>query len=296
MKQSNSKQQSNLASLEVDFLRAALENPSLIKTNDKDWLTHIKPVVTAARPTIEINKNTRLSMEQLFSFLGTSKVLEGGYTTEQVRLVYRILATHNRSDYVVSQSKNTQHSSAVPIIMAAYRDKYQIKYSSWIHDHIGMSNAILGKTLSEVLEVKEYLDSLGKQAKRAQKTYDTEMGDSEYEDMLGIESPSHEPIDVFDFDFRVDLKNRATKNGSILDTGYATIKRVFKPDHPLGSEFLSKFYWHMLTQTWIFSPSIRHRDMITNLQDFDVLDPSLTPLTNLEDKSNPSKKSSLLDW
>jgi hypothetical protein len=269
-----------LEALEIDFLRKAVDHPKLIKNTDKDWLTHVKPILASVRPNIELNRNTRISMLELFDFLSTDRSLDGGYTTEHVRLIYKILAEHNRSDYVASQSKDTQYSSAVPTAMAAYRDKYGIKYSSWIHDAPWMAIALLGKSLSEINITRDYLESLNESVTR---TYDSEIGDSEYEDSLGISSSRHEPIDVFDFDYRVDLKLNATRDGTILDTGYATIKRVFTSEHPLGSQHVPKFYWHMLTQTWIFSPSVRHKDMITNMQDFDAVDPSLTPMTLLKD-------------
>ena len=259
--------------LELTFLKRALDTPEIVK-EDKAWLTHIRPVIALAKPpSVDLN--------QIAAFLRDNKSTELGkvgnvmITGDHIGTILKILAKSSRSELVKdSQTTVTQYSAAVPIGLLAYKEAYGTPYSRWadtLGSHELLTNALLGPALADIVSVRDYLLSINDHKPKIQN--DTEMGDQEFCDMKGIEVP----IDEYPFDPKSQLvwRDHATNYGSVKPTEYNKIRRFFGTNHRLGSTNLSKFYWCMLTQTWIFDPSIRHEYMITDIENWDTLVPPL---------------------
>jgi len=266
-----------MKSISLSFLKQAINDPSLIRSEDSSWLTHIKPVI-AMQPT-------DYNMQNLYNALQENNTL-GEFsgeiiTTRHLRYIYAILKTHNRSDILpkkMTQTLYPQYSSAVPIVLAAYREQFGVKYSQWNPNNEYMRTAILGKQLETLPEVYKYL--VGLKDRKVEFQNDTEIGDEEYCDSLGIETP--ESIDVFDIEVRRELREFTLDGGILQPTAYTALKR-YHPTHPLGSANLSKFYWCMLTQTWIFDPKVRHPDMVTQLTNIDKLAEPLAEFSSIKE-------------
>jgi len=257
--------ENKLKSLALSFLINAYDDPALIRTEDPHWLSHIRPVIAMHKPAT-------FSLSKLYDELLLDGEL-GEYngeiiTMEHLRTIYAILAKYSRSDLLpkkMTQTLYPQYSSAIPIVLTAYREQFGVKYSQWTPNNDYMKTAILGKQLETLPEVYKYLVSL--KNRKPEFENNTELGDEEYLDSMGIETP--ESIDVFDIEVRKELREFTLDGGNLPGTTYTALKR-YHPSHPLGSANLSKFYWCMLTQTWIFDPKVRHPNMITNLLDWDI--------------------------
>jgi len=254
-----------MKSISLSFLKQAVNDPEVIRQQDPSWLTHIKPVI--------VMQPTDFNMQNLYDSLQENNELgeHNGeiITTRHLRYIYAILKTHNRSDILpkkMTQTLYPQYSSAVPLVLTAYREQFGVKYSQWLANNEYMASAILGKQLQTLPEVYKYLVSL--KNRRPEFENNTELGDEEYLDSMGIETP--ESIDVFDIEVRRELREFTLDGGNLQSTAYTALKR-YHPSHSLGSANLSKFYWCMLTQTWIFDPKVRHPDMITHLTNIDKL-------------------------
>lgn len=271
--------------LNLSFLKEAVENPKVLKS-DKSWMSHIKPILASVK-----FKNV-VSSDSLFQYLKQDIELANGYTTEHVRLIYTILANHNRSDYLppsITQVSAPQYSAAVPIGLAAYREAHGIKYSTWKLNNPFMDAALLGKSLADILRVRSYLINLSENGPVIKN--DSEVGNQEALDSMGTSSSEkNEVIDPFDTANQAEWRKSALGNGTINSRMVTSIKRVFGSGHPLGNTLLPKFYWYMLTQTWIFEPKIRHPDMITNLLDWDTPAEPLDSFTELLETKKPTSK------
>jgi hypothetical protein len=271
-----------LKSLSLSFLQRANEDPALIRSEDPNWLSHIKSVIAMHKPaTFSLSKlyDELLQEGELGEHNGEI------ITMEHLRLIYTILAKYSRSDLLpkkMTQTLYPQYSAAVPIVLLAYKEQFGVEYKKWKLNHDFMNLAVMGSQLKDIVRVTEYLKSLVNPEKPDLPNSDSEVGDQEYADSMGYELPKvYGPIDVFDFETQREFRELATSGGNISSTAYTGLRR-FMGGHPLSNITLSKFYWCMLTQTWIFDPKIRHPDMITNLLDWD------TPAKPLEEYSSVS--------
>jgi len=264
-----------LKSLALSFLQRAYDDPALIKTEDPHWLSHIRPVLAMHKPAT-------YRLDKLYDELLVDNVL-GEYngeiiTNEHLQVIYAILAKYNRSELLpkkMTQTLYPEYSAAVPIPMLAYKEHYGVEYKNWKLNHEFMTLAFMGTQLSDIVGVTRFLESLNEQVDIP--SSNSEVGDQEYADSIGHTTIG--PIDVFNIETQRDFRNHATENGFFKTVSYTGLKR-YGPSHPLGSHSISKFYWCMLTQTWIFDPKIRHPNMITNLLDWD------TPAEPLEEFTN----------
>lgn len=264
-------------SVSLPFLVAARNDPKVLNQTSA-WLTHIRPVLALAKPK-ELSTSALLELLKIDQELGiVHKVV---ITNKHLQYIYAILALHSRSEYITSSITTPEYSAAVPIALQAYKEHWGIKYSRWNLDNDYMNAAVLGKGLRDLLKVRDYLIDINSQF--ASPANDSEVGDSEYEDSLGISSK--ESYNPFDPKQQKLWRAQTTANGEIKSTMYSRLKRVFPAAHPLGSTNVPKIYWCMLTQTWIFDPRVRHPDMITDLLDFDNLVDPLEEFTGVEQES-----------
>jgi len=269
-----------LKSLSLSFLQRANEDPALIRSEDPNWLSHIRPVIAMHTPAT-------YRLDKLYDELLLDNVLgeHNGeiITNEHLQLIYTILGKYSRSELLpkkMTQTLYPQYSAAVPIPLLAYKERFGVKYGSWVLNHEFMVDAVMGSQLKDVIKVTRYLKELLNPSKPDLPSSDSEIGDQEYADSMGYELPKvYDPIDVFDFETQREFRGLATSDGNISSTAYTGLRR-FMGGHPLSNITLSKFYWCMLTQTWIFDPKIRHPNMITNLLDWD------TPAKPLEEYSS----------
>ena len=263
-----------MKTLELNFLKEAMEKPNLIK-QDKAWLDHIKPYLAAIKPTFIKDGWNNYSAEDFFVSLGTRDkrevvTLADGRkaTIEQLQLIWKILGTTSRSDILassMSQIEFPQYSAAVPIGMLALKETYGIKYSQWDlhskHPKSDVFNAmLLGKSLANIPQVRQHLNSIHPNA-----MYEEE--DEQAED----HHPDDAGYDCFDPQQQLLWRKQILRDGMVKSTEYAKLAKLFPNIHPLGYHTVPKIYWCMLTQTWIFDPSIRIPSMITDIEDFDTL-------------------------
>ena len=253
--------------LELTFLKRALDTPEIVK-EDKAWLTHIRPVIALAKPSVvNLNKIAEFLRDNKSTELG--KVGNVTITGDHIGTILKILAKSSRSELVKEpQTAVPQYSAAVPIGLLAYKEAYGTPYSRWadtLGSHELLTNALLGPALADIVSVRDYLLSINDYKPKIQN--DTEMGDQEFCDMNGIEVPADEyPLDPKS---QLLWRDHALDYGRIKPTEYNKIRRFFGTNHRLGNGSLSKFYWCMITQTWIFDPSIRHEHMITDIENWD---------------------------
>jgi hypothetical protein len=271
-----------LKSLSLSFLQRANEDPALIRTEDPHWLSHIRPVIAMLKPkTFSLDKLYEELLEPLTLGEHNGEII----TTKHLQLIYTILAKYSRSDLLpkkMTQTLYPQYSAAVPIVLLAYKEQFGVEYKNWKLNHDFMTSAIMGNQLKDITRVTNYLKGLINPRKPDLPNSDSEVGDQEYADSMGYELPKvYDPIDVFDFDTQLEFREYATQEGNISSTAYTGIKR-HGGTHPLGNSLLTKFYWCMLTQTWIFDPKIRHPNMITNLLDWDKPAKPLEELTSVQ--------------
>lgn len=238
--------------LTLSFLRSAVQSPSLLK-EDTAWITHILPVLALAKPSTVSFKGLRELLEEDIEL---GEVADEIITTKHLRYIYTILRDVSRSNMLAKampQTKYTQYSAAVPVGMLAYKQAFGVPYSRWMlvppsnAKETWMMEAMLGSGLSKILTVTEYLKHL-------------------------------DAVNVFDRDTMLDFRSAYDDNPS-----YTAIKSGQpKSPNPLHMGKVPLFYWCMLTQTWIFHPSVRHPDMITNLLDWDTPAEPLIEFTSLD--------------
>lgn len=206
-----------------------------ILKENKVWLDQATKYLVAVSPS-----NHRLSSLYENLMDDGTVTIEGHRTSlAAIRIIWQIIGRYNRSDYLPSkpsQVENTRFSSAVPWGLFAFKKHFGTKYSQWEHDNPRMSEYMMGPSLKNYFNIK-VTDEL--------------------------------------LENRLKFRDIVLDGGNISDTEYTKLKKVFPNSHQYGYDNFSKFYWCMLTQTWIFSPKKRNDDMITSLVDIDMLDEEL---------------------
>lgn len=261
--------------LTLDFLVKGLNDPYVIKQSPTFYED-----IKLALASLDVKGHT--SASYLYQELRHQRNTAYGYTTEHIKLIYKILEKHTRSDiFAAKQADYPMYSSAVPIALAAYKEVYGIKYSSWWLDYPAMNKRLLGRSLQDIHTVRDYLKDVSANPRKYYENYYEGPG-------MEIDCP-----DPFLDESQVHLRKIALSDNTIPSRDFGAIKYAYPEDHALGRHKLPKLYWCMLTQTWIFDPAVRHPDMITDLLDWDN---HPEPLGKLTPNSLAPKSYISLDW
>lgn len=295
-----------MKTLQLSFLQEALANPKLLK-QDRDWLTHIKPYLAAVKPR-QFNSYGKYDANAYFTNLGSGKITSvevngTEVSIEVIKTIWRILAKYTRSEILpasTTQIAYPQYSAAVPIGMAAFRDAYGIKYSSWDFDESSpytsmFKNMLLGRSLATIYQVGTYLnfiqginDYYPEYAFTDELYVDDNNTGFSFDPKLYKQEDMEDPLDP---KTQKKWRDQITKNGQVGTGEYSKLAKLYPNSHYLGYDNISKFFWCMLTQTWIFEPSVRHPDMITqfNQHDFDSLATPISETIDIFDIWNQSE-------
>lgn len=257
---------------------------------DPDWLLHAVPYITSVTP----GKEGGYSLDALYNNLGkiesvevNGKVVEG----EVIRHIYRILGTLQRGQILpksISQLSKPLYSGAVPWVLYAFKQQYNVSYSKWVFDsNEFFHKMVLGPSLEDYFLVKYNLETINDDVK-AIESASGECGVREYLESIGKpDFPMKEYY--FDQDYLQELRHKFLKEGMVSSkdyTKFASLKSEAKINQALLG---TKFYWCMLTQTWIFDPSIRNEHMVTSLfGDIDDVAEPLAPVTLSDVKADLS--------
>lgn len=211
-----------------------IQDIKLFKTRSKTLLPQILPYIAHIIPAK--NSNGLYSATSIFELLKENEEYELNgvvFSGEQVLNYYRLFFNYSTSDYLDAQTKTPQFCSAVPIPLAAYKQQYGIKYSSW-----DKADPMLHRFFGPQMQWLFNLDD--------------------------FEIPNLTLEEVREFRDQVLLER---KTGTIKPV---TSYKFENSGEPLFDK-LPKPLRMMLLQTWIFHPSIRHPNMITDPVNWDIL-------------------------
>lgn len=211
-----------------------LNEIKLFKTRSKVLLPQLMPYLAHIIPA----KNSRglYSATSVFELLAKNEAYEVNgvnFTGEQLLDYYRAFYHFSTSEYIDTQTRFPQFCSAVPIPLAAYKQQYGIKYSSW-----DKTDPLLPRFFGPQMQWLFKLDE--------------------------IEIPQLTLDEVKEFRDQVLLERKTNTIKSV--TSY----KFESSGEPIFDK-LPKPLRMMLLQTWIFHPSIRHPNMITDPLNWDVL-------------------------
>ena len=154
------------------------------------------------------------------------------FSGEQILQYMRVFNHKNTSEYLDAQAKSPQFSAATPIVLAAYRQQLGIKYEQW-----------------------DKADPLLKRFFGPQ--------------MQWLFDPALSVPDLNDDEFREFRENVLLERKTGLLKPATSYK--FESSGEPNFDKLPKMLRMMLLQTWIFHPSIRHPNMITDPLNWDNL-------------------------
>lgn len=120
----------------------------------KDWLWHCLPVIALQKPTYS---EGQVDIKDMLQRLTNCKYEYEGFPIEgtQILALWKFLCTTNRSSILQdSQTKVPSLSSAVPLILWAYKHQHDVPYEAWAENPLVSS--ILGKDLSELAEARDW--------------------------------------------------------------------------------------------------------------------------------------------
>lgn len=256
------------------FLDEALKEPKIVK-GDKDWLTHSIPYIAAVK-----TRDKSLKLSSLYTALAedTTYVVNGNKVpTSSIRKIYKLLGDVNRSEIVKQTMKEAPHySSAVPWALYAFKTTYGVEYDAWEFDHIRMRELVLGKQLANYFQVQQYVNTINDDV-IYHSEQSGERGLQEYFEEIGIKNFDMKRYDFFDPAQRRIWRDMYTEEGMVDPLAYMKLNpnNIAPKGHKLRPALLDKFYWCMITQTWIFEPRIRADNMVTSLKGLSVFDEPL---------------------
>ena len=206
----------------------------------RDWLLHCLPVIALQRP---VYNNGQIDIKEMLQRLQKCSYEYEGYPIEgsQILALWKFLCITNRSSILQdSQTKAPSLSSAVPLILWAYKHQHNVPYEAWSSNPIVKS--ILGKDLACLVDVKEW---------------DCPWDDSQIAEIRNV------ALKELKTGVRQqDTSNKLNKVGAKLPTC-------------ASFDELPKMVRYMVLQTWIYHPSIRKDTMITDWKNWDSLKPSI---------------------
>lgn len=224
---------------------------------DKNWIYHCLPVIALQAPVF---KDGVIDILEMVQRLQACKYEHEGSTIlgSQILALWKFICGTNRSDIVGdSLTKVPQLSSAVPIVLWAYKQTHGTPYEAW------SGNPMVGKILGKDLE--------------------------RLPEMRGWECPwSPDELAVIRNICLTELK----RDMRMADTSYKMNKIVGRGREGVAgyNEFdeLPKLMKYMVLQTWVYHPSLRKDTMITDWNSWDSLAPSLyKSLTTKDVPTNP---------
>lgn len=225
----------------------------LIKA-DKNWLYHCLPIIALQRPTF---KDGVVDVMDIMSRLKVCSYEYEGFTIPgtQILSLWKFLLNTNRSQIVAdSLVKVPMLSTAVPLVLWAYKQTHDVPYSAWKSSPFARN--VLGKDLAFLV------DPLW----------------SDWNNLWSDEELVHVRNIAL-----TELKTETRKE----DTSYKMNKVAGKYMDRFNSfDELPKLMKYMLLQTWIYHPSIRKPNMILDWKDWDIVPPSrygTALFTNKED-------------
>jgi len=266
------------------FLKQALDNPKLLK-DDPDWLLHSIPFIVSVIP--DKPEGDKISLDNYYKKIGRVESIwvdKKEYSGDVIRLIFKILGSANRSDILPNKLKQTQktlYSSAVPWVLYAWKHTYNTSYDNWEFDNEDMSDMVLGPALSNYFGIKDYLENINETALQVLSEAG-EIGVQEYKDKIGKSNLDTTIYHPFDPKQRREWRREILSDYAFRPTEFAKLKALYKLSHRLGYTHINKFWWCMLTQTWIFDPSIRSPDMVTSFVSLGTIDPPLEEQTVVE--------------
>lgn len=205
-----------------------LEDTQTLKRYSKTFLAQLMPYIAHIIPAK--NSSGLYSASSIFETLKLNEAyqLHGvKFSGEQLLNYYRLFGLMPVSNYLAKQTESPQFCSAVPIPLAAYRLQLGIPYSKW-----DKTDPCLVRMFSP--QMQWILD---------QKVIDS------------IPDLNRDEVN-------------ALREQVLLERKSGTIKPVISYKFELSGEpvfdRLPKLLRMMLLQTWIFHPSIRHQNMITD--------------------------------
>jgi hypothetical protein len=263
-----------------EFLKDVLLGTATVAA-DPHWLTHAIPYIAVPRPP-------KASTQALVDELSSDKEYSvNGHlvSSDIIRLIYQIVGTIERSKILpkhkdFTQTKKPQYSAAVPWILYAYKFTHGIEYDKWILDHEKLNDWVLGTSLKDYFKIRAYLmDGIN----HHEYEIDSEAGEiglEEWRASNGIITP--ENIYPLKTENRIQYREKSIydpiKEEYVSPLDFKLVKNRYTGGR-LSSQNIPKFYWHMLTQTWIFDPSIRTPNMVTSFESLSTIDPPLVATT-----------------
>jgi hypothetical protein len=204
----------------------------------KNWLWHLLPILAKQQPaTVEGQIDISATIERL----ANSTYEHEGFNIPGTKILFlwQFLCNTSRSDLLpFAQNKDTSLSAGVPIILYAYKHQHSIPYNAW-REVDGVSE-VLGKDLAWLPEYKDFEHHLSVgEINSIRRLCLTE---------LKIGGKTAE-----------DHSNKLNR-----------IKGRYQSE--TTSEMwdgLPRLLRYMILQTWIFHPSLRSPNMITDWTDWD---------------------------
>jgi hypothetical protein len=248
----------------------------------KRFMDNIPKYLTLVEPTKVKGKYSPLS---IFKKLNDEAYIEsnmGNISSMWLKKLYKFLYDAPRSNFLpkVAVPGMGLYSSAVPYPLYAYKSQYNVKYSEWNLDEgtfpgqeFGPGNLMLSYGHKEYYSNKETFDAHFQKPKPPA-NWVPDWWVAKY----GSEVPFEGDVDqayspswvspVIDWaEVRKQYLVHATKKTPIAETAHA--KGTYTCN-PLLAKF-SNLYRHMLTQTWVYAPSIRSEHMIHSFEDIDLM-------------------------
>lgn len=206
----------------------------------KNWLWHVLPIL--AKQPLQFRDGI-VDISATANILANTTYEHEGFEIPGNRILFLwdFLCRTSRSDVLSnSQNKDTSLSAGVPIILYAYKFTENVPYEKWVKAE-GVAE-VLGKDLSWLPEYREYDPKLS--------------------------LPEINSIRNLALTELKDSSKRAPDSSNKLNR----IKGRHSSD-TVSSEFdsLPRLLRYMILQTWIFHPSLRSPNMITDWTDWDSL-------------------------
>lgn len=210
----------------------------------KDWLWHLLPIL--AKQPLVFN-NGQVDIKATMEIIAKSVYEHEGYEIPGSKILYlwQFIAQTSRSELLsVSQNKNSSLSSGVPIVLYAYKHQHNVLYNAWRSDPL--VSAVLGKDLAWLPDYKDFDH--------------------------GYTTPY---INSFRRGALTELKlgGKTAPDSSNKLNRVAGREIVVNDDTAKEFDALPRLLRYMILQTWIWHPSIRSPNMITDWTDWDAVMP-----------------------
>lgn len=238
--------------------RIDLDNP---KKTTESFIYQCMPVLAHVRGSTPSDIISKLKENKEYDIYGDR------YSGLDILRLWRFFYETNPSTYLpCAATKCTAISSGVPIVMLAYKHQHDINYEHWRGDKYTklMMPKSLGFLVGEGSEkALEELKQYG-------------------EDLAGLATKW--PVATL----RAYVEDFLTDPGTGTPFAGTSYKAFRVGDNEFDS--LTSKLKRMLLQTWVYHPSVRHKNMITNPSNWDELAEPLYEVDGLTSGTDPWKE------